>query len=133
VARVGRLAGALLAETGGVYFLVGDLKEPCDFARAGFVAPPADRDVHTVPYVRLEPTGAVSLAAPWLTIEVEGEALARLLAERLVIARNGSVSERLWRVVTHAHEGASEVPARWLGEVPQAVWNLVRESVLKCS
>ena len=39
MARVGRLSGAILAESEGAYFLVGDLKEPCDFSARGFEAP----------------------------------------------------------------------------------------------
>jgi hypothetical protein len=132
MARVGRLAGALLVESGGDYYLVGDLKQPCDFAAAGFEHP-GEIDPRARRYVRLRPRGPVELPAPWLTVELEGEPLARLLAERLLIERNGSVSERLWRVVTHDHEGASAIPARWLAELPGAVWNLVRQSVLKCS
>ena len=34
MARVGRLAGAILVESEKNYFLVGDLKQPCDFAAA---------------------------------------------------------------------------------------------------
>jgi hypothetical protein len=132
VARVARLAGALLAETEGAYFLVGDLKEPCDFERAGFAAP-GPIDVRARPYVRLTPARRIELGAPRILLAQEGEPLARLLAERLLIERNGSVSERLWRLLLHAHEGAAEVPAAWLGEVPQPVWRIVRDAVLKCS
>ena len=43
MARVGRLAGAILAESHGHYFLVGNTKAPCDWRKAGF-EPPADID-----------------------------------------------------------------------------------------
>jgi hypothetical protein len=132
MARVSRLGGALLAESEKQYFLIGDLKEPCDFVHAGF-EPPGPIDPKAQPYVRLSPTRPIELEGPWLTVGVEGEALASLLHERLVIARNGSVSERLWRLLTHEHDGAVEVPARWFGEIPSTVWGLVRESVLRCS
>jgi hypothetical protein len=132
MSRVGRLAGALLVHSGSDYFLVGDLKEPCDFAAAGF-EPPGEIDGKARPYVRLSPTREVALAPPVLTLELEGEELAELLSRRLVIERNGSVSERLLRVVMHGHDGKAEVPARWLGEIPEAAWQVVRDNILKCS
>ncbi|GAC1341639.1 MAG: hypothetical protein NVSMB23_13460 [Myxococcales bacterium] len=131
MARVGRLAGALLAESEGSYFLVGDLKEPCDFRSAGFQAPERTPGPD-LPFVRLQPLRDVSLAAPRLVLDVEGEELALLLFRRLVIARNGSVSSRLWRVVTGPHQ-QTEIDARWLGHLPLEVWDIVRESVLRCS
>ncbi|NMO16455.1 precorrin-3B C(17)-methyltransferase [Pyxidicoccus fallax] len=131
MARVGRLAGALLAETQGEFFLVGDLKEPCDWASAGF-EPPVQTPAVGTPFVRLQPVRAVEVPTPLLVLEVEGEPLAALLHERLVIHRNASVSERLWRLVTQG-EAEPRTDARWLGQMPAAVWNVVRDGVLKCS
>jgi hypothetical protein len=128
MSRVGRLAGALLVETEGAWYLIGHLKEPCDFAAAGFT-PPADVDARAPTGLRLEPLGDVAMARPWLELAVEGEALVPLCARRLLVERTGLVSERLWRLVTE-HGGAQ---ARWLGEVPDQVWNLVRDAVLRCS
>jgi hypothetical protein len=134
MARVGRLAGAILAETEGRYYLVGDLKEPCDFAQAGF-EPPAELTEGVPAYRALHPIRAIALAPPVLVLELEGEALARRLTDFLVIRRNGSVSERLWRLVTQpdANPGAREIDARWLGEVPPAVWRIVQDGVLRCT
>jgi hypothetical protein len=189
MARVGRLAGAILAETEGVYYLVGNPKLPCDWRAAGF-EPPGELDARVRPAVRLarlatQPgapgTGAPPLGVPQLSLEVEGEALARLLAETLVIPRTGSVSERLWRLVIgepsddsvggSADDSAGDspgdsaddsaggsagdspgdsagdspvnsagrrplpavVPARWLAELPPAIWNIVRDTVLRCT
>lgn len=131
MARVGRLAGALLAESVGSYFLVGDLKQPCDFRAEGF-EPPGTIPGAELPFVRLQPLRDVTLPAPRLVLDVEGEELARLLFDRLVIARNGSVSSRLWRLLVGPQEPA-EVDARWLGRMPAEVWNIVRDSVLRCS
>lgn len=39
MALVGRLAGAILAETEGQFFLVGNPKVPCDFTAVGFDPP----------------------------------------------------------------------------------------------
>ena len=103
MARVGRLAGAILAETGGDYYLVGHPKVPCDWRASGF-EPPREItgviDARVTPVVRLARAGAAppALGSPVLVVETEGEALARLLADAFVIRRTGSVSERLWRL-----------------------------------
>jgi hypothetical protein len=138
MARVGRLAGALLAETGGSYFLVGTLKEPCAWSAAGFEKPVVEPHGLTLPFVRLQPSGPVSLSTPLLALDVEGEALATLLAERFIIQRTGLVSERLWRMViglTDEIEASAlgTIDARWLGQLPPAIWQVVRDSALKCS
>jgi hypothetical protein len=135
MARIGRLAGAILAETGGTFYLVGNPKVPCDFAAAGF-EPPPEIDARARPFIRLSPVRAVELAPPVLAIDVEGEALPRLLAAAFVIERTGSVSDRLWRLVIGADDDAPVpdlVPTRWLGELPPAIWTIVRDTVLRCS
>jgi hypothetical protein len=140
MARVGRLAGAILAETKGEYFLVGNTKSPCDWAKAGF-EPPVAIDALARPYLRLARAGVVTLAAPWLELELEGEALAAALAERFLIERNGSVSDRLWRLVVQRGDPdappseaspADAIDARWLGEMPAGIWKIVRDTVLRC-
>jgi len=135
MARVGRLAGAILAETGGEFFLIGNTKEPCDFHAAGF-EPPGEIDALKHRYIRLVPRGPIELAEPYLVFELEGERLAALLGEQLLIERNGSVSERLWRLVMDP-EGQDdprqgEVDARWLAEIPAPIWRIVRDTVLRC-
>ena len=137
MARVGRLAGALLAETDGRYFLVGNTKEPCDFRALG-VEPPAEIDALKHPFLALAANASIPLGATSLAIDLEGEALAERLAACFVIRRTGSVSERLWRLVTGADEGDDQPPAgvidaRWLGEMPLAVWRVVQDTVLRCS
>ncbi len=131
MARVGRLAGSLLVQSQGQFWLVGDLKEPCDFAAAGFERPPVLPGRETR-FVMLTPLRPVFWSGPTVAVDVEGEALASLLYERLVIERNGSVSDRLWRLVVGGDE-RGETDGRWLGLLPDCVWRVVRESVLKCS
>jgi hypothetical protein len=136
MARVGRLAGAILAETGGEFFLVGNTKEPCDFEAAGFESP-GEIDALERRYIRLAPRHAVELAAPYLRLELEGEALAALLAERLLIERNASVSDRLWRLLMdpsgqEEHPEGEAVDVRWLAEIPAPIWRIVRDTVLRC-
>lgn len=142
MSRVARLAGAILAETQGNYYLVGDLKEPCDFAAVGFESPGPINAVER-PYIRLVAARAIVLSRPCLRFELEGDALSQLLAARLLIQRNGSVSDRLWRVLIHNPQQSPgvaasvkderEIDARWFGEVPAHVWQIVRDQLLKCS
>jgi len=157
MARVGRLAGALLAETAGAYYLVGNPKVPCDWRACGF-EPPGELDARVRPVVRLALRGDVpasapaasggaasrpplsrpALGAPQLLLEVEGDALPTLLAQLFVIPRTGSVSERLWRLVTGESDEDDTPPpdlitARWLAEIPPAIWHIVRDTVLRCS
>jgi hypothetical protein len=137
MARVGRLAGALLAETNGHYFLVGNPKEPCDFRALG-IEPPAEIDALKRPVLALVARASIPLGPTSLTLELEGEELAERLSACFVIRRTGSVSERLWRLVTGAAEGDDEpaagvIDARWLGEMPLAVWRVVQDTVLRCS
>jgi hypothetical protein len=133
MARIGRLAGALLAETEGRFYLIGDLKEPCDFPRAGF-APPGELEPGRPAYRLLSALRPIALDPPVVTVALEGEELARRLADFLVIKRNGSVSERLWRLVTQpeVNAGQAEIDARWLGEIPRGIWQIVQDTVLRC-
>jgi hypothetical protein len=137
MSRVGRLAGAILVETAGDYFLVGNLKRPCDFLAAGFEPPAGEIDALARSHVRLARSGPLAVPGPWLELGLEGEVLLRALAVRLVIERNGSVSDRLWRLILSPDPDAEPEPgtiidARWLGEVPDHLWQIVRETVLKC-
>ena len=137
MARVGRLAGALLAETEGRYFLVGNTKEPCDFRALG-VETPAEIDALKRPFLPLAAAKELPLGRTCLALELEGEPLAERLAACFVIRRTGSVSERLWRLVTGTAEGDDEPPpgvidARWLGEMPLSIWRVVQDTVLRCS
>ena len=140
MARVGRLGGAILAETQGEYYLVGNTKAPVNFREAGF-EPPDEVELVKGAYLRLKPlrdVNDVKVAAPVLLLDVEGEELAKKLVHRFVIDRNGSVSERLWRLV-YSHDDPlddAETPverdARWLGDIPEPIWQLVRDNVLRC-
>ncbi len=135
MARVARLAGALLAETEGAYYLIGNTKRPCDFSVHGFAAPVAI-DALKAPYIVLTVRGEVALERPWLRVALEGEALPNLLVERFLIARNGSVSDRLWRLVIGSEdddEVPDEIDAHWLADVPKRVWEVVRDTVLRCT
>ncbi len=141
MARVGRLAGGLLVETAHdeapAYFLVGNTKGPCDFVAAGF-EDPGVIDAMKRPVLPLMRTVSAppSLGKVVMAFDIEGDELARRLATRLVITRNGSVSERLWMLLLE-NAGAPTIDGthdvRWLGHMPDAIWEIVRDAVLKCS
>ncbi len=97
--------GAIVVEKGGEQRLVGNPKEPCAYA------PP------------------VPLSSPLDIDDRDIDELSAILKSRLVIARNDSVSERLWRLLTH--DQATRI--QWLVDMPQHVWEIVRDQVLRCS
>lgn len=116
--RVGRWMGAIVVEGGGARFLVGNPKEPCALVPET-LAPP---------YTRALPE-AVPLAAALRLDAGDAADLASRLAARLLIERNGSVSERLWRLVAASPDGR----AQWLVDIPAPVWEIVRDTVLRCT
>ena len=137
MATVGRLAGGLLAQSGQQHYFVGNPKEPCDWAAAGF-EPPGEIDALLRPFVRLGATRPIAIATPCLQLPLEGEALPRLLSASFAIERTGMISERLWRLViggSDEHECPPDavIDASWLAHVPPAIWAVVRDSVLRCS
>ena len=139
VRRAARLAGAILVVAGVDSYLVGNTKRPCDWAAAGF-EPPLEVDALRTPYLRLARSGPLAVPGPWLELSasIDGERLAAVLAARFLIDRNGSVSDRLWRLVVRADPEGNDPPAdavidaHWLVELPAHVWAVVREAVLKC-
>jgi hypothetical protein len=110
--------GAIVVESGAAQWLVGNPKEPCAEVP----------DSLESPYVRALTT-PVPLTGALDVDDGDGETLARAVAARLVIQRNGSVSERLWRLVSG--DGATRL--QWLVDVPATVWEIVRDTVLRCS
>jgi hypothetical protein len=134
MAQVGRLVGAIIAVTGDDIYLVGDTKEPCDFQRFGLENPP-ERNVLAQPYIKVQARGPFAIEGLRLEIDLEGEALPQLLVDTFLIFRNGSVSERLWRLcLQYCPEPVNAVvPAHWLRHVPRGIWDMVRDSVLRCS
>jgi hypothetical protein len=137
MARIARLAGALLVETQGRYFLVGNPKGPCDLPAAGFAPQHEPIDAMVRPWVELDPRGPIALAAPVLDYGLDGSAAVLRIAEQFLIARNASVSDRLWRLVVGITDDEDEVPdtvdARWLAAAPERVWSIVRDAVLRCT
>lgn len=137
-AKVTRFAGAILLETAAQFFLIGNTKEPCDWRAAGFDTP-EEIDAVKCTFFRLSPYREIYLPSHCLLIvsDQNGEALAQILAGRFLIRRNGSVSERLWRIVTGEteEEPLSQMEPfdiSWLISMPERVWDIVRDTALKC-
>ena len=131
--NVTRLSGAILAETQGRYFLVGNLKGPCNFENNGF-RDPGEIDPLKHPYIELEPTRIILREGVCIHIPIEGEQLPQMLVRLFVIERNGSISQRLWTLVTENSEVKdSMIDASWLSALPDVVWEAVRDSVLRCA
>jgi hypothetical protein len=105
MARIGRWMGAIVVEAGEQQRLVGNPKEPCTF------------------------TPPVPLTSSITVDDRDIDELAAIVKARLVITRNDSVSERLWRLIT----SDGNTRAQWLIDVPAAVWEIVRDTVLRCS
>jgi hypothetical protein len=59
--------------------------------------------------------------------------MSRHRSRRKVVINTGLVSERLWRLVAEGHDGRSPIAARWLGDLPDPVWSIVRDAVLRCA
>ena len=57
--RIGRLAGSLLVEASGAWYLVGHLKQPCDFAAEIFAFQEGSRA-----FGEKRPDGAVIMDGP---------------------------------------------------------------------
>lgn len=138
-AHISRLAGAILLENAGQFFLVGNTKQPCDWQQAGFEKP-AEVDAVKQAFIPLLPVRAITVEGQHLFVDstnYSAEALAQMLADRFLIRRNGSVSERLWRIVTGETDenGAAaekEIDASWLISMPDRIWEIVRDAALKC-
>lgn len=135
MATVGRLAGGIVVQTGDDYFLVGNLKEPCKWEEVGFTNP-GEIDAVARPYLALETCGEFTFSGTVLMLNLEGEAAARRIADFFLIRRNGSVSKRLWDLVTSEDDeelSLRVITATWLDTLPPRVWEAVRETVLSCS
>ena len=137
MSRVARLAGALLVETQGRYFLVGNPKGPCDLPAAGFAPTDGPIDAMVRPSIELEPRGPIKLSSPVLEYGLDGPDAVAQISAQLVIPRNASVSDRLWRMIIGATDDDEPVPdvvdARWLSSTPERVWAVVRDAVLRCT
>jgi hypothetical protein len=136
IARIGRLAGAILAECDGTYLLIGNTKEPCNWEQSGFTKP-TEIDARKTPVLQLEPlpNASISISSPHLVLTLTREqkdTYAPTIASRFLITRNASVSDRLWNLITEETSNP-ELEATWLLNLPDPIWQIVRDTVLKCT
>ncbi len=135
-----RLAGALLLTADGGSILIGNTKEPCDWQQAGFEQPAELQTGSSGVRVLQRIGNPQQPASPVLFVHADGqsaEAVAAILANRFLIRRNSSVSDRLWRIVIGINdESPNDSPIHsdvsWLVAMPEQVWNIVRDAALKC-
>ena len=142
MSQVTRLSGAILARDEDNFFLVGDFKEPCDFAAAGFADPgersPVENPVTKLMAISKEKAAQLFTAnngAAVLELSLTGNELGAKLSRSLLIKRNASVSERLWNLIldTAGKNENGNVNARFLDDLPDGIWDIVRDQVLRCS
>lgn len=137
MARLTRLSGAFLVESEDKYFLLGNLKRPCDFNAAGFQPPSRDTLAPEKPLLQLEPLENSAIKSDpdaSLFLPTEGKELTSKLVEFFMIRRNGSMSERLWELMCENCEQmeSGDLDATWLANTPDEIWECVRDSVLRC-
>lgn len=132
--RLGRLGGAVLYETDGEYYLIGNLKQPCNFEDFGFFTP--EETIGRCVKLRIGNRElAESFVFPYL---IQGGTSPEDIYEKFSVYRNSSISERLFTLVRDNSDkviwkGTEYSDLRWIGSMPLPVWNIVRESILKCS
>jgi hypothetical protein len=138
-----RYCGSIVLVGDAQAFVVGYPKIPGSFVEIGWENP-AEIEAWTGFFQPLcmAAQGTINVATEPLSrlrFAYDGElaALAEIVVQRLIIARNGSVSERLWNLclaakVDRMAQGAPQDDT-WLIAVPERIWQIVREDVLKCS
>ena len=71
---------------------------------------------------------------PFLDVPLEGDQLLKKCVSTFIIYRNGSVSERLWGLIMETADPSLEVnQIPWLATLPDDIWDIVRDSLLRCS
>lgn len=133
---VERLAGSFLVRGAGRSVLVGQPKAPCDWPSRGFDRP-AGIDDGAARRFELVGPGPDGPTGPRLRIERPLEAVVDALERRMLVARNGSASERLWTLVLDVDpdddvDDAHVVDAAWLVDMPERAFAVIRDAVLRC-
>ena len=129
LSTLGLFHGVLWFEDKEDTFLIGDFKEPVSLEEHGLSI--------------IEETGSVkkikgtSKVKPLFLWEGKGIEAASDIYKKLIIYRNDSVSMRLQDVLKESSErvdfnGGPIFDVRWLSNMPQNVWDCVRETKLKC-
>ncbi len=159
---IGRIAGAILAHDNNHFFLIGSLKEPCDFQKLGLEDPEQAKqgfDPLTQLYCQLKSIVEDMHCGNFWDILDKNSSLSEAIGEKILfmkygskeinptlarsflIRRNSSVSERLWDLVLSCsnsytkkiYQNKEVYDASWLEQTPNEIWEIVREQVLRCS
>jgi len=133
---VERLAGSFLVRGEGRFELVGQPKMPCDWSSVGFEKP-TGIDAPGARRAELVCLREPELPGPRLIFDRPFDVVANAIASRLVVARNGSASERLWSLVLDADDpddldASLVVDATWVIDMPERAFGLIRDNVLRC-
>lgn len=130
--KLGRLHGAILIEIDNQYFLVGDLKEPADFEAAGFADPGEILPLQNH-FIALSVNGKIKISEHEFTCKQSGDEFLEKAFHRFVIKRNGSVSNRLWNLLLNTQgRNVTVSDISWLFEMPDSVWEIVQDQILRC-
>lgn len=133
MAKVGLIHGAFLVESEGHFYQVGDVKEPANYEKFGFVTPESF-DPMQQNFVELEICGEPKISEPCLSFKDDGEDFCNKLHQRLVIKRNASTSVRMWYLFFDAEEYAGQkvIDLQWLMEIPEEIWEIIQDEVWTC-
>lgn len=130
-----RLAGSILIKSKNQFYLLGNLKEPCNLNQYGFEQ--VDFDALQIPYLKLniyDESKTIFFRDPIFILSNSElrdiEAILQNLSDKLLIKRNGSVSERLWNLLKNYQKDKN---ISWIIDIPQEIWDIVRDNVLKCT
>ena len=133
---VERLAGSFVVRDSSRAVLVGQPKVPCAWESFGFAKPTAidAPDARRAELVRL---ADVPLPGPRLVFTRSFESVVAAIESRMLVARNGSASERLWTLVLDEDDPdeideSREVDADWIVDMPDRAFALIRDNVLRC-
>lgn len=136
---IARLCGAIVFRSEGHYFLIGELKEPCVFEEYGFELPQREgtADRHWVE-LRLKDPCVQSKLNFSVALNFSGPLGANQVYRSFAIYRNSSISERLMNLVLDVSprfqlKEQEMIDARWLSGLPFSIWQMIRDSILKCS
>ena len=132
------------------YYLISDIKEPCSFSDFGFQEVPKEQvnQMAQLKYIKLivennqkiqeKFQNECSFTATFCASNPE-EVLTNIY-ERLTIERTGLISERLCDLILDASleeqdvfNSSENIDITWLLEMPYAIWQIVKDEILRCS
>ena len=134
------------------YYMLCDIKEPCDFVKNGFERPEQEKldSMKEQRFLQLKALGTESVKSTlpqeealyaFLDTsrenkeEIHIEDILSDIYQKISIERTGLVSERLWELLeSHSslYESQQKKDITWLFTMPQDIWEIVRTEMLQC-